>query len=135
MKKLITLLAVLAFAVNVFGAISKQVPKEIELTNHSTFFSVNENLELQKNQSLKENKVSKQKALSGVKKINGGKSRLVALLLCIFFGVLGLHRFYLGYWGWGLIYLFTGGIFGIGWIIDIIRLILGGLKPKDGSYE
>ena len=72
------------------------------------------------------------------KGVNGNsgvlKSQIIALLLCIFFGVLGIHRFYLGYVGWGILYLFTGGIFGIGWIIDIIRLIIpGGLKPKGKS--
>lgn len=65
------------------------------------------------------------------KTTNGtSKSRLVALLLCIFLGGLGIHRFYLGYTGMGLLYLFTGGIFGIGWFIDIILLIIDGLTPK-----
>jgi TM2 domain-containing membrane protein YozV len=62
---------------------------------------------------------------------SGVQSHLVALLLCIFFGVLGVHRFYLGYWGIGILYLFTAGLFGIGWLIDLIRLIIpGGLTPK-----
>jgi hypothetical protein len=64
----------------------------------------------------------------------GGKSQVVALLLCIFLGLFGIHRFYLGYTLWGFIYLFTAGIFGIGWIIDIFLLIIpNGLTPKDQS--
>ena len=60
-----------------------------------------------------------------------GKSQLIALLLCIFLGGLGIHRFYLGYTGMGLIYLFTVGLFGIGWLIDTILLIIpNGLTPK-----
>lgn len=53
------------------------------------------------------------------------KSRLVTLLLCIFFGVFGFHRFYVGKVGTGFIYLFTGGVFGIGWVLDLISIVLG----------
>lgn len=46
----------------------------------------------------------------------------VAWLLLTFLGVLGLHRFYLGKWGTGLIYLLTFGLFGIGIIYDFLTL-------------
>lgn len=60
-----------------------------------------------------------------------GKSQIVALLLCIFLGLIGIHRFYLGYTGMGVLYIFTLGLFGIGWLIDIILLIIpNGLTPK-----
>jgi TM2 domain-containing membrane protein YozV len=55
------------------------------------------------------------------------KSKTVALLLCIFLGVLGAHRFYMGSWGWGLVILgldltcIGGPIFAL---VDIIRLAL-----------
>ncbi len=65
----------------------------------------------------------------------GGKSKIAALLLCFFLGGLGIHRFYLGYTGIGLIQLFTGGGFGIWFIIDFFRILLGDLKPKDGDYK
>lgn len=62
-------------------------------------------------------------------------SQLIALILAIFLGTLGVHRFYLGYTGIGLLMLFTGGVLGILWIIDIIRIAIGDLQPKDGSYD
>lgn len=66
------------------------------------------------------------------KNINAGyggrpKNKWVALLLCIFLGYIGAHKFYEGKTGMGLLYLFTVGLCGIGWIIDIIALIF---KPN-----
>lgn len=58
------------------------------------------------------------------------KNQMVALLLCIFLGVLGAHRFYVGKIGTGLLYLFTGGLLGIGWIIDIILIAAGSFKDQ-----
>lgn len=66
---------------------------------------------------------------------NTGKSQLVALLLCIFVGALGIHRFYLGYTGIGIIQLLTFGGCGIWSLIDLILIVTGDLKPKDGEYE
>ena len=50
------------------------------------------------------------------------KNKWISLLLCIFFGVFGVHRFYEEKRVTGFIYLFTFGIFGIGWFIDIILI-------------
>ena len=50
------------------------------------------------------------------------KNRIVALSLCICLGYFGAHQFYAGKAGMGVLYFFTMGLFGIGWIIDIIRL-------------
>lgn len=55
------------------------------------------------------------------------RNKWVALLLCIFLGGLGVHRFYEGKVFTGLLYLFTLGIFGCGWLFDIIRIAL---KPN-----
>lgn len=63
-----------------------------------------------------------------------GKSQIVAIVLCLFLGAFGIHRFYLGYPGMGILMLLTGGLFGILWLIDLILLLTGGLKPKNGDY-
>lgn len=46
----------------------------------------------------------------------------VAWLLLTFLGVFGAHRFYMGKWGTGLLYLFTIGLFGIGILYDFLTL-------------
>lgn len=46
----------------------------------------------------------------------------IAWILQTFGGILGLHRFYLGRVGSGLLWLFTGGLFGVGWAIDFWML-------------
>ena len=60
------------------------------------------------------------------------KDKWVALLLCIFVGVFGVHNFYVGKHFKGLLYLFTHGIFGIGWIIDIISIATGNFTDSKG---
>ena len=60
------------------------------------------------------------------------KSRIVALFLCIFLGVLGVHRFYAGKVGTGVLYFLTGGLFALGWIFDIIRIVSGEFLDVNG---
>ena len=50
------------------------------------------------------------------------RNKWIALLLCVHFGWLGVHRFYEGKVFTGLLYLCTLGFLGIGWIVDIVRL-------------
>lgn len=50
------------------------------------------------------------------------KNKWVSLILCIFFGMIGIHKFYEGKIGMGILYFFTCGLFCIGWIKDIISL-------------
>lgn len=61
------------------------------------------------------------------------RSRIVALLLCIFLGIFGVHRFYVGKMGTGLLYLCTFGFFGIGWIMDIFGILLGSFRDNVGA--
>jgi TM2 domain-containing membrane protein YozV len=60
------------------------------------------------------------------------KSKLTTLLLCIFLGYLGIHRFYLGKWFTGILYLCTGGFAFVGVIIDLILIITGAMRDVDG---
>jgi len=62
-----------------------------------------------------------------------GKEFKTALLLSIFFGWLGIDRFYLGYVAVGLFKLFTFGFFFIFHLIDIILIALQVVGPADGS--
>ncbi len=54
--------------------------------------------------------------------VNGSYNFSVAWLLHTFSGVFGAHRFYLGKWGTGLLYLCTGGLFFVGWYYDFLTL-------------
>ncbi|PSR57254.1 TM2 domain-containing protein [Adhaeribacter arboris] len=63
-----------------------------------------------------------------------GKSQLVAAVLAFVVGYVGIHRFYLGYTGIGIAQVLTLGGCGIWALIDLIRILMGDLKPKDGDY-
>ena len=60
------------------------------------------------------------------------KSWIATLLLCIFLGGLGVHRFYVGKVGTGLLYLFTGSLCGIGYLYDLIKIITGTFTDGNG---
>lgn len=51
------------------------------------------------------------------------KDKWVAFVLAFVLGFLGAHRFYEGKVGTGLLWLFTGGLFGIGWLVDWITIL------------
>ena len=61
------------------------------------------------------------------------KSRLITLLLCIFVGGLGIHRFYVGKIGTGVLWLLTGGCLGIGALVDLIMIACGTFTDSDGK--
>lgn len=58
------------------------------------------------------------------------KSKIVALLLCLFVGFLGIHRFYVGKIGTGILYFFTFGFLGIGVLIDLVLIAVGSFRDK-----
>lgn len=55
------------------------------------------------------------------------KNKWIALCLCVFFGLVGAHKFYEGKIGMGILYLLTGGLFVIGAIVDTIAILM---KPN-----
>lgn len=62
------------------------------------------------------------------------KNQVIALILVILFGCIGIHRFYLGYTGIGILQILTLGGCGIWTLIDLIRIAFGDLRPARGGY-
>lgn len=58
--------------------------------------------------------------------------RWLAFALCFLVGVLGIHRFYVGKTGTGVLYLFTAGLFGIGALVDLIVIACGNFRDVNG---
>ncbi|RDC66474.1 TM2 domain-containing protein [Adhaeribacter pallidiroseus] len=77
----------------------------------------------------------KEKATVPADAAETGKSQLIAAILAFFVGALGIHRFYLGYTGIGIAQILTLGGCGIWALIDLIRILMGDLKPKGGEYS
>ena len=79
---------------------------------------------------------SKQPAVSSTKTPTGVSSfkRLWALILSAgsFFGICGLQRFYVGKIGTGILWFLTGGLFGIGQLIDVIMICVGSFEDCYG---
>ncbi len=77
---------------------------------------------------------------TGVRTISE-KNWLVALLLCIFLGAFGIHRFYVGKTGTGILMILTAGGFGIWIIVDVILIAtnaftdINGLKLNKNIYS
>lgn len=66
------------------------------------------------------------------------RSNVVAFFLAFFFGVLGIHKFYNGSWGWGLLYIIlSAGTFAVWVIVPITESIFYLLRPKkyDEKYN
>ena len=63
----------------------------------------------------------------------GQKSWVVALVLCLFLGMLGAHRFYAGKIGTGVAQILTFGGLGLWVLIDLIMILVGKFTDKDGN--
>jgi len=61
------------------------------------------------------------------------KRILPAFLLCFFLGVFGIHRFYVGKIGTGILQLVTLGGLGIWALIDLIMIIVGAFTDSEGN--
>ena len=60
------------------------------------------------------------------------KSKMLALVLCFLVGYLGIHRFYVGKYGTGIVWFVTAGCFGFGWVVDIIMIAIGSFTDNTG---
>ena len=60
------------------------------------------------------------------------RNRWFALLLCLFCGFFGVHRFYVGKIATGVLYLFTGGLFGFGVFVDFLIILFGHFRDREG---
>jgi TM2 domain-containing membrane protein YozV len=64
---------------------------------------------------------------------SSSKSRLIATILCWIVGIFGVHRFYVGKIGTGVVMLLTIGGFGIWTLIDFITVVTGNFTDADGK--
>ena len=65
--------------------------------------------------------------------VNSEKRILPAFLLCFFAGFLGVHRFYAGKIGTGVLQLVTLGGLGIWWLVDMIMIVVGAFRDSEGE--
>ena len=61
------------------------------------------------------------------------KRRATALLLCLFLGWLGCHRFYVGKRSTGRLYLLTSGLLFVGVIVDLVLILIGSFEDSFGQ--
>ena len=64
-----------------------------------------------------------QNTVSGLAGSRKAKNKWVSLFLCLFLGMVGANKFYEGKTGMGILYLFTGGLCGVGVLIDLIIIL------------
>ena len=77
--------------------------------------------------------VTKNNTSSNILDTGGEKSGMIALILCFFFGYLGVHRFYSGHILFGILQLVTGGGCLIWAIVDLIIILMGKYTDSEGN--
>lgn len=85
--------------------------------------SENPNIIINNSNSSVNSNVNTNQNINGASRMGKPKNKWVAILLCLLLGYLGAHKFYEGKTGMGILYLFTGGLFLIGVILDFIALL------------
>ncbi|MDK2980139.1 MAG: hypothetical protein PWQ55_486 [Chloroflexota bacterium] len=60
------------------------------------------------------------------------RSKWITFLICLYSGFFGGHRFFTGHIKLGILYLFTGGLFCVGWVFDLIQILTGTYVDKNG---
>ena len=115
------------------GKVSKKELKTIIETAKGSSLTLKEKIAISNFGKKLGNKIIAESKAQGSE--SGGKSQIVALLLCLIVGGIGIHRFYLGYTWQGVVQILTLGGLGIWTLIDLIRIITGDLKPKNGDYD
>lgn len=148
-KSTILVVALLFFTMNIFAVNSKPISKELtakekmytatnleeflELTPRKIRKQTGKKLKLKEIIVLKAAQKRIKKAYKKQQNEGKPKSQVVALIFAIAIGYLGVHRFYLGYTGIGIVQILTLGGCGIWALIDLIMIATGDLKPRDGS--
>ncbi|MDC3407177.1 TM2 domain-containing protein [Bacteroidia bacterium] len=115
-------------------------PKLIAISD----LSINSNFYLPNIKQIKKAKRMRERLKDSSDEFPITNNQLIAALLALILGLFGIHRFYLGYIWQGILQLvILGGLaltslFWLAWIwvvIDLVRIILGNLKPKKSDYE
>lgn len=124
---------------DIFGQTKEELKKEFELfRNHqreqSRRWAENEYARRQARRAWEDERRESRRSYEDFRRNYASyKSTPLALLLCLFAGYLGVHYFYVGRAGKGLLYLLTVGLFGIGWILDIIVIATGSFRDNAGA--
>jgi len=70
---------------------------------------------------------------NNVNEIATDGNRMIALILCLVAGWAGAHYFYVKRWGMGVLYLCTGGLIGVGILVDVIRILTNSFPGIEGN--